>query len=261
MDQTGTVQAVDRALALLEALALHPEGVRVTHLARAEGLAPSTAHRLLTTLERRGFAQLDPATTRWHVGRRAFAVGIAFTRWQSFIAAALPFLRRLRDISRETANLGVLDDGEVLTVAQVESREITRAIAPPGGRTPVMNSGMGKAIVATWPDAAIEALIDRHGLRPATPRSLASLEAVRAEIARIRAQGHACDNEEFRPGMRCVAAVVWSPLGEPVGAISISALAARLPVGEMPVMGAKVRRIADELTAVMGGTVPPDPGV
>ncbi len=254
--EKGSVQSVDRALMLLEALALQADGFRLSDLARQVGLAPSTTHRLLTALERRGFAQFDPAQTRWHVGRKAFAVGVAFTRWQNFIAAAMPFLRRLRDATRETANLGILEDGEVMTVAQVESREIIRAISAPGGRAPVMNSGMGKAIVSTWPDEAIEALVARHGLRQLTRQSLRSFDEVRAEIERIRERGYAYDNEEFTPGMRCIAAVVWSPNGEPVGGLSISALATRLQSAEMPAVGVKVRALALELTQVMGGRPP-----
>ncbi|MRX50379.1 helix-turn-helix domain-containing protein [Paracoccus sp. S-4012] len=256
MESTGTVQSVDRALGLLELMAAQPEGTRLSDLARAAALPTSTAHRLLTTLERRGFAQFDPVNTTWHVGRRAWAVGVSFSRWQSFVAAAMPFLRRLRDETRETANLGVLEEGEVITVAQVESREIIRAIAPPGGRAPVMNSGMGKAIAATWPDAAIEELVARQGLRPLTRRSLRSMDDVRREIALIRARGYACDDEEFTPGMRCVAAVVWSPSGEPVGAISVSALAGRLGEADIAATGARVRSLAAELTTAMGGTTP-----
>lgn len=256
MEKTGTVQAVDRALMLLEALALKPAGTRLSDLAREAGLAPSTTHRLLTTLERNGFAQFDPARTKWHVGRKAFAVGVAFTNWQSFIAAAMPFMRRLRDATRETANLGILEDGEVITVAQVESREIIRAIASPGGRAPVMNSGMGKAIVATWPDEAIAALVARHGLRTLTRHSLRSMAEVRDEIERIRERGYAYDNEEFTPGMRCVAAVVWSASGEPLGGLSVSALAVRLSAADMPAMGERVRAQALELTRVMGGRPP-----
>lgn len=235
------------------------EGSRLSDLAREVELAPSTAHRLLTTLQRNGFAQLDPASTRWHVGRKAFAVGVAFSNWQSFIAAATPFMRQLRDATKETANLGILEDGEVITVAQVESREIIRAIAAPGGRAPVINSGMGKAIIATWPDDAIEALVERHGLRPMTRQSLRSLEDVREEITRIRERGYAYDNEEFTPGMRCVAAVVWSSSGEPLGGLSVSALALRLAPKDMPAVGQKVRELALELTKVIGGRAPAQP--
>lgn len=249
----GTVQSVDRALQLLELLAANAGGIRLSDLARQAGLAPSTTHRLLTALEQRGFAQIDPSRAQWHVGRRAFTVGIAYTHWQSFIAAAMPFLRRLRDATRETANLGVLQEGEVITVAQVESREIIRAIAPPGGRTPVMNSGMGKAIAASWPDAVIADFVQRYGLHPKTRNSLATLGAVQAQVQAIRAQGYAFDDEEFTAGMRCVAAVVWLPSGEPAGALSISALAARMSESDLHKAGAKVKRLADELTQVLGG--------
>lgn len=251
--ETGTVQAVERALTLMELLAEHPDGARLTLLAKRAQLAPSTTHRLLTTLERRGFAQFNVANSRWVVGRKAFAVGVAFTRWQSFIAAATPFLRRLRDFSRETANLGVLEEGEVITVAQIESREIIRAIASPGGRAPALNSGMGKAVIATWPDEAVAAFAAQHGFHPRTDRSLRKVEDLMAEIAVIRERGFAFDNEEFVSGMRCVAAVVRDPYAEPIGAISISALASRLPQSGMAAMGEAVLKAADELTSVMGG--------
>lgn len=72
------VQSVSRALILLQELARSDDGLRVSDLARTTGLAVSTAHRLLTTLEQHGFAQFDAETTLWHVGREAFAVGSAF---------------------------------------------------------------------------------------------------------------------------------------------------------------------------------------
>lgn len=247
---------MDRALQLLEAVAAHGDGARLSDLARQVGLAPSTAHRLLLTLESRGFARFDAQHSHWHVGRRAFAVGMAFSHWQHLISEAMPFLRHLRDATRETANLGVLEEGEVLTLAQAESREVIRAIAPPGGRAPVLNSGMGKAILATWPDAAITALARRHPPRPMTTRSLRTLTQIRAEIDRTRQQGHAVDDEEFASGMRCVAAVIWSPSGEAVAAISVSALAARMPPAAVEAAGALVREQAARLSAALGGQAP-----
>lgn len=252
MAETGGVQSVERALTLLELLARQDDGARLSDLAAEAGLAPSTVHRLLTTLERRRYAQCD-AAGRWHVGRQAFAVGAAYSARRSFVAPAMPFLRQLRDVTRETANLGLLEEAEVVTICQAESREITRAIAPPGGRTPVLSSGMGKAILATWDDAAIERLMDRLGVRPMTPRGLASREAVRAEIARIRARGYAVDDEEFVPGLRCVAAVVRDPGGEAACAISISGLAARMPPARVEEFGEVVKQAAARLTEALGG--------
>ncbi|NDR57156.1 IclR family transcriptional regulator [Pseudoruegeria sp. M32A2M] len=252
--RSGTVQAVDRALRLLEVLADGPGGAGLSELAGHVGLAPSTAHRLLTTLQQRGFVQHDTRSGRWLVGHRAFSVGEAFSLRRNLVAPAYPFLRQLRDRTRETANLGVIEAEEAVTIAQVESREIMRAIAPPGGSVPVLNSGMGKAIVATWPDAAIARLVERQGLRPMTSKSLGSREAVMREIQRIRSQGFAVDNEEYVVGMRCVAAVVWSATAEPIAAISVSGLAARLTADATDDIAKEVRSAADQLTRAIGGT-------
>jgi IclR family transcriptional regulator, acetate operon repressor len=247
------VQSVSRALTLLKVLAQHDEGSRVSDVARQTGLAVSTAHRLLTTLEVAGFAQFESDTALWHVGREAFAVGSAFGRRRNFVAPALPFLRRLRDATRETANLGLLDADQLVTVSQVESREIMRAISPPGGRVPVFCSGMGKAILATWPDADIAAFAARTGFHPLTSRSHRDLATAMAEIAEIRARGWALDDEEHVTGLRCVAAVVWSPQGEAACAISVSGLAARLTPERLPAIGRQVAQAAADLTQSLGG--------
>lgn len=250
------VQSVARALSLMRLLAQEDGGSRLSDLARAAGLPVSTAHRLLTTLEQQGFAQFEPASTLWHVGRDAFTVGLAYGRRLSFVAPALPLLRRLRDATRETANLGILDDDQLVTISQVESREIRRALSPPGRRVPVFCSAMGKAILATWRDDEVLALADRAGLPPLTTKSLRTREAALAEISRTRARGWALDDEEFNLGMRCLAAVVWSPQGEAACAISISGAAVRLTEDRLEPLGRLVAQAAEELTGVLGGAAP-----
>ncbi|MEQ8291314.1 MAG: IclR family transcriptional regulator [Roseovarius sp.] len=254
---TEGVQSVARALGLLKILSRHDEGVRVSDMARESGLAVSTTHRLLTTLELQGFAQFDPERALWHVGREAFAVGAAFGRRHNFVAPALPYLRRLRDVTRETANLGILDNDELVTISQVESREIMRAISPPGGRVPTFCSGMGKAILATWEDEDIAAFAARTGFRPQTGHSHRGLETAMADIGRIRERGFALDDEEHVTGLRCVAAVVWSPQGEAACAISVSGLAARLQDDRIGAIGETVARAAAELTEKLGGVAAP----
>ncbi|MGC0223554.1 IclR family transcriptional regulator [Pseudooceanicola nitratireducens] len=245
---SNAVQSVDRALRLLELVAADPDGRRLSDLARAAGLAVSTTHRLLTSLEQRGFVQVEGETGLWHVGQTAHRVGAAWGRARTMLAPAMPHLRRLRDATRETANLGLIEDGWVVTLAQAESREIMRAISPPGGRAPTFCSGMGKAIVATWPDAQIDQLIDRHGLSAATRNSLTRREDVHAEIARIRDQGFAMDDEEFVPGLRCVAAVIEGPGGDAVAAVSVSGLSLRMTPEKVARCAELVQRVAVDLS-------------
>src|SRR6185436_15919626 len=142
----GTVQSLLRAMALLEILSEDDEGYRLVDLAERAGLSTSTTHRLLTTLEQRRFVQFDREANLWHVGVECFAVGAAFARRQNFTQIALPIMRRLRDATGETVNLGLLDQGDVVFLTQVESREVMRAITRPGGRMPLPCTAMGQAL-------------------------------------------------------------------------------------------------------------------
>src|SRR4030088_1928288 len=108
----GGVQSVDRALLIIETLAEDDEGYRLSDLSVRTGLSTSTVHRLLTTLEKRRFVQFDRDESMWHIGAQSFAIGSTFLRRRNFLTQALPYLRKLRDQTRETANLAVVDDGE-----------------------------------------------------------------------------------------------------------------------------------------------------
>jgi IclR family acetate operon transcriptional repressor len=252
----GAVQSVDRAMSLLDALGEDEEGYRLTDLAIRTGLSPSTAHRLLTTLEQRRFVEFDPSDNMWHVGRQTFAVGSAFIRRRNFVAPALPYLRRLRDLTHETANLGVADDGEVIVLTQVESREIMRAITRVGGRAPMVTSGIGKAILATYSDEDVVAIIQRHGMKRLTPKSVVRAGELRAALEAVRRDGYAVDDQEFLTGLRCVAAVVYNDQAEALAAISVSGLASRVPSERVPELGRLVREVAQELTLALGGRLP-----
>ena len=101
----GGVQSVDRALLIIETLAEDDEGYRLSDLSVRTGLSTSTVHRLLATLEKRRFVQFDRYKSKWHVGAQSFAVGATFARRRNFAAQAMPYLRKLRDQTRETANM------------------------------------------------------------------------------------------------------------------------------------------------------------
>ena len=254
--KSGAVQSVDRAMLLLEALGEDEEGYRLTDLAIRTGLSPSTAHRLLTTLEKRRFVAFDQSDNMWHIGRQSFAIGSAFIRRRNFVAPALPFLRRLRDLTHETANLGIVDDGEVIVLTQVESREIMRAITKVGGRVPMVTSGIGKAILATYADEEVVAIIQRHGMKRLTPKSVVRAGELRDALATVRRDGYAIDDQEFLMGLRCVAAVVYNDQAEALAGISVSGLASRVPRERVPELGRLVRETARELTLALGGRLP-----
>ena len=211
------VQSVDRALSIIETLAEDDEGYRLSDLAIRTGLSTSTVHRLLGTLENRRFVQFDRTESKWHVGARAFTVGATFARRRNFSAQAVPYLRKLRDLTRETANLAVVDDEFIVVLTRMESREIMRSLTKVGGRVAMVASGVGKAVLATYSNADVSAIIHHHGMPRLTEKSIVRPGDLFKELEKIRRQGFAIDDEEACMGLRCIAAVVYNDCAEPLG--------------------------------------------
>ncbi|MHC4044173.1 MULTISPECIES: IclR family transcriptional regulator [Bradyrhizobium] len=252
----GGVQSVDRALSILETLAEDDEGYRLSDLAVRTGLSASTVHRLLATLESRRFVQFDRTQSKWHVGSRAFTVGASFARRRNFSTQAIPYLRKLRDLTRETANLAVVDDEFIIVLTRMESREIMRSLTQVGGRVPMVTSGVGKAVLATYSDEDVGAVIRHHGMPRLTEKSIVRPSDLFKELEKIRKQGFALDDEEACMGLRCIAAVVYNDCAEPLAAISVSGMTSRLTDDRLPEIGQIVRDVAGELTVALGGVMP-----
>ena len=252
----GGVQSVDRALTLIETLAEDDEGYRLTDLAVRTGLSTSTVHRLLTTLEKRRFVQFDRSEAKWHIGVRSFSVGSTFARRRNFVAHAMPYLRKLRDQTRETANLAVVDDETIIVLTRVESREIMRSLTKVGGRVAMVASGVGKAVLATYSDEDVSAIIHRQGMPRLTEKSIVRPGELFKALQTVRQQGYAVDDEEARIGLRCVAAVVYNDCSEPLATISVSGMTSRVTDERLPIIGNIVRDVAAELTVALGGVMP-----
>jgi len=250
------VQSVDRALSIIETLAEDDEGYRLSDLAIRTGLSTSTVHRLLATLESRRFVQFDRTESKWHVGARSFTVGATFARRRNFSAQAVPYLRKLRDLTRETANLAVVDDEFIVVLTRMESREIMRSLTKVGGRVAMVASGVGKAVLATYADGDVRAIIQHHGMPRLTEKSIVRPSDLFKELEKVRRQGYAVDEEAACMGLRCIAAVVYNDCSEPLAAISVSGMTSRLTDDRLAALGETVREVAAELTVALGGVMP-----
>jgi IclR family transcriptional regulator, acetate operon repressor len=141
-------------------------------------------------------------------------------------------------------------------LTQVESREIMRAITKVGGRAPMVASGLGKAILATYSNEDVAAIIRRYGMKRLTPKSVVRAGDLKDVLERVRRDGYALDDEEYLAGLRCVAAVVYNDQAEAMAAISVSGLASRVPSDRLPQLGRLVHEVACELTLALGGKLP-----
>lgn len=252
-ERSGQVQSLARALSILNTLAESAGGMTLTDLAHTIGLAPSTAHRLLTTLQQERFVRFEPVGGVWQIGVQAFIVGSGFLRARDLVATARPYMQRLMEESGETVNLAVEDRGLVVYLAQVECQEMMRAFARPGARVPMHSSGVGKALMSSMPASKVEKIIDRRGMDKKTDKTIDSLPELLTHVADIRRRGYSIDDEEQAIGLRCVASVIHDEFGEPCGALSLSGPMARLVDNRIAELGSLVAKTAAEITAEWGG--------
>lgn len=241
-----SVQSVDRALDLLEALTAAEGEVSITALAGRTKLHVSTVHRLLATLLRRGYVRQNPDTSRYYAGAKLAAFGDGRGRFNELRLAARPILRTLVDLTRETANLSVLDDTAAVYIETAASPQVVRLFTVVGNRVPLHATGAGKALLAALPMPRREGILDRTALEPHTAKTLVDRAALTKALEAARANGYALDDEEFDDGVRCIAVAV-GPVGAPIAALSISGPASRLTRQRCVDFAPQLRRCAHEL--------------
>ncbi|MFK5634866.1 MULTISPECIES: IclR family transcriptional regulator [unclassified Ornithinimicrobium] len=236
------VQSVDRALDVLEVLADHRGTLGVTEVARAAGLPPGTAHRLLVALAQRGWVRQDPGR-RYGVGPAAMRLGDA--AYRELAAVAAPALRAAVEATGETANLAVLEGDQMVYVAQSPSPHTLRIFAEVGRRVPLHSTAVGKvALAGLDPDRAGSLLAGRERVAR-TPHTLTDPEDLRRELEVVRGQGFALDDEEQELGVRCVAVPVDVP-GVRL-ALSVSGPTERMTREVARAVVPALRRIAEDL--------------
>ncbi len=254
---SGHSQSLVRGLNLLERLSLSPGGLVLSEVAEQTDLAPSTTHRLLQALQSQGFVTQDNELGVWKIDVKTFRIGNSFLEARDFVGASRSFLRHLTAQTGETANLGVRDDDTAVFLAQSESPQMMRMITRLGSRAPLHASGVGKALMAWLPDDELERILDERGLDRLTENTLHTPEVLREGLLEVRRQGFACDREEHAIGLHCAAACLHDEHGIPLAAISVSGPVARIPEARLLELGTMVRDTAAEITARLGGRVPP----
>ena len=202
------VQSVDRALDLLEALAQAGKPLGVGEIAEHTGLPQGTAHRILQSLQERGYVRRD--------GSRKYSLGTASVRLadgaqRSLARSARPYLAELVSLSGETANLAVREGDEVVYIAQESSPHTLRMFAEVGRHVPPHSTAVGKVLLAALPREEVHGILRRTGLAPRTAATITDEAAFEAELDLVTAQGWAADEEEQEAGVRCVAVPVGGP--------------------------------------------------
>lgn len=253
--ERGGIQVIDRATAIMEVVS-RDDGLPLSTIARRAGIATSTAHRILTSLEANGLIAMDDDRKLWFVGVRAFEIGSGFLRNRKPVEVGREIMRALMEETGETVNMAVVDQGEAVYIGQVECHNAIRAFHRPGSRGPVHCSGVGKSLLAWRSEAEVERILRRHGMASFTRFTITHDGRFFDELAQIRRRRWAVDDQERLMGMRCVAAPIFDEHGEPVTGISVSGPTVRITPERMSELGPQVRQAAEVITTRIGGRLP-----
>lgn len=221
------LSSVANAMRLLKAFSDDEFEIGISALAKRLGLAKSTAHRLASTLVRERLLERSAHDGKYRLGLLLFELGSLVRRKMDVSTEARPLLKALMEKTGETVHLGVLDDQSVLYVNRIESRRAIRMGFGLGFRAPLHCTALGKALLAFRPPPFIEAVI-AGGLAKRTDRTIAAPQALRQELAAVRARGYAVEDEEIEAGLRSIAAAVRNDAGDVIAAIGIAGPAHRM---------------------------------
>lgn len=256
---SSDLSSLEKGLSVLRELAAADDaGLTAGQLAGQTGLNRTTIYRLCDVLERGGWAARtsDGETTRFQVGVAAHGLAVLLTNKFDTEARLRPVISELSQALGETVHVGTLERDEVIHVARAMPASGMTVAARIGTREHAHCAGLGKALLATLDDAAIDELYPAEELPVRTPHSVASRTALHEELARVRARGYAIDDEEGQLGIKCVAAPVFTSGGRTLFAISVTSVPARLDGGHLDRAIAAVRGSAALLTASFGGDTP-----
>ncbi|HEU4451190.1 MAG TPA: IclR family transcriptional regulator [Gaiellaceae bacterium] len=203
------VAAVERAVALLDALADAGEELGTNELARRTALHPSSVSRLLATLVAAGLVEHVEASGRYRLGLRLLELGNALLARLDLRAIARPQLAALVAETGETATLSAPGDPDAVTVDFVQSGSSVQSVARLGRPSVAHATATGKVALAFGGVALPSGRLERF-----TGRTIVARETLAAEVERVRAQGWARALGEREEELNALAAPVWGSRGE-----------------------------------------------
>ncbi len=249
-------QVLDRTFQILDILADDGLGQGVTELAEKLSLHKSTTHRLIMVLESSRYVEKDSATGKYRLGSRILELGLSALSRLDIYEVARPHLRHLVAESGETAHIGVMRNGEIISIVNVESTQALRTPSAIGTSHPAHCSSLGKAILAFSSEDAVDAFLKGRTMEAYTRNTITSAEGFLKEIEAIRQIGYAIDDEEREEGLRCIGAPVWNSAGEVIAAVSIAGPVFRITRDRTSSLAAAVERTAGRISAALGHRLP-----
>ena len=220
MQEGKIIQSVAKAMKLLDILAASTGPLSLAEISSMTGWPKSTIHGLLSTMRETSVVAQD-TEGRYMLGIRLFEYGCTLSNSWTIIETAKPFIQHVSYHTGEAMFLSILDRGEVITLDRAENRIGLPMSAEMGCRLPVHCTSQGKLFLSYMTEQEQEALLSRTELCPYTQHTITTKSQLQKEFDKIKKQGYAIENGEYKVGLRSVAAPIFDAEGNVRYAIGI----------------------------------------
>ena len=248
--------AVERALAMLEAVAQEPEGLSNADISRKLQIPKSSASYILRTLQTQGYLNRDPQSGKYRVGLKILSLSRGALSGIDVREVALPVMRNLMQKTQLTCHLAILDGPDAVYIEKVEPEGFIRMDTWVGRRMRVHATSVGKSLAAHIPRQRLEEIIAESGMEKRTPKTITTLPRLLKELEKVRDQGYSVDDEENNLGARCVGAPVFNQHGAIEAAVGLSGTIHQVNSQTMPRILEALKDAARHISMQLGYRVP-----
>jgi DNA-binding IclR family transcriptional regulator len=246
------VPSIDRALKVIELLSVSKDGFTLSELCRQLKLPKSSAHLILSTLEERGYIQKNRETGIYRYGLKLISLSRTAFEGLELRDEARPSIESLMKKTSLTVHMAILERNEAVIIEKIEPPGLIKVATWIGRRMDVNCTGAGKALIAFLPEAEFNSQIKPKGLARHNQKTIVSIARLKRELAKVRKQGYAVDDEEDDIGLRCIGAPVFDSSGRAAAAISVSGTVAQLPLESIPKTAKLVKEAAAAISSRLG---------
>ena len=222
------LSSVKKALELLDHFTVERPELSLAEISREVDAHKSSVFRVLTTLEAAGFLEKDPLSGKYRLGLKILDLAGRVWGRHDIRQIAAPFMEELARQTEEVIHLAVLDGADIVYLEKKGQGQILTVATRVGGRNPAYASSMGKILLADLSESELKGILGQGKLKKLTPNTIDEIPKLIKELASIRKQGFALDNEETFPGIRCVGAPIRDARGRVIAAVSATVPAQRM---------------------------------
>jgi DNA-binding IclR family transcriptional regulator len=246
------IQALDRAVAILNCFDVNEPELHVRDVGERTGLHKSTAHRILMALQHNGLVEQNPATGRYHLGVQLVKLGEHAVARLDVAVIARPFLADLAAQTRRRVHLAVMDGDQVVILDRADGPDAATIPSLPGRLFPAHCTALGKVMLAGLDEAEVRRVIGKRQLKRFTPKTITSLDALLAELRSVARRGYAVADQEMGPGVITVGAAIRNHTGAVTAALSIAGLPGDARGATLSSLADDARKTAAQISTRLG---------